>query len=98
MQLETIALDPEAQGGVGSASGLQLLNMDLSRPAGAQDPDAETVQAALAAAKKLTKSEKEEVLQRFVNDGWLKRHPALNGRYCIGVSCQSSMIATGVTM
>jgi hypothetical protein len=34
-QLEAIAVDPDAEGGVGSASGMQLLNMDLSRRAAA---------------------------------------------------------------
>jgi hypothetical protein len=44
-QLEAIAVDPNAEGGVGSVSGTQLLNMDLSRraAAGAQpDDDAAT--------------------------------------------------------
>lgn len=85
LQLEAIACDPTAVAGVGSAPSQQLLNMDLSRPAGNQDPDVDTVQAALAAAKKLTKSEKEETLRQFVMDGWLKYHPTLSGHYCIGV-------------
>eukprot|EP00878_Enallax_costatus_P022109 GHUV01023444.1.p1 GENE.GHUV01023444.1~~GHUV01023444.1.p1 ORF type:complete len:154 (+),score=44.24 GHUV01023444.1:1172-1633(+) len=83
--LQAIACDPDATDGVGSASSLVLLNMDLSRPAGNQDPDAQTVQAALAAARKLTKSEKEAMLRQFVTDGWLRHHPGLSGHYCIGV-------------
>jgi hypothetical protein len=42
-QLEAIAIDPDAEAGVGSASGMQLLNMDLSRQAAsaaAQDDEA----------------------------------------------------------
>lgn len=93
LQLETIACDANAVDGVGSASSLQLLNMDLSRPAGNQDPDSETAKAALAAARKLTKGEKEATLWQLAQEGWLKHHPGRSGHYCIGVSCLPSNLS-----
>lgn len=89
--LEAIAVDPDAQAGVGSASGMQLLNMDLSRraAAGAQQQEDEAADAAQAAAvaalRKLTKGEKEQTLKQLVADGWLRHSTARSGHYCIGV-------------
>jgi hypothetical protein len=53
-QLEAIAVDPNAEGGVGSASGMQLLNMDLSRQAAAaqqQDEAAAAIQVGTFAGR-----------------------------------------------
>lgn len=44
------------------------------------------LQAAIAAAKKLTKTEKEKTLQQLVADGWLRHSQTQSGHYCIGVS------------
>lgn len=46
------------------------------------------VQAAAAAAKKLTKTEKEQTLRQLVADGWLRHSQIQSGHYCIGVSAQ----------
>ncbi|KAF6264679.1 Non-structural maintenance of chromosomes element 1 [Scenedesmus sp. NREL 46B-D3] len=89
--LEAIAVDPNAEAGVGAASGMQLLNMDLSRltAAAAQQQDdaaaAATQAAAVAALRKLTKSEKEHTLKQLVADGWLRHSHTQSGHYCIGV-------------
>eukprot|EP00879_Flechtneria_rotunda_P021175 GHRR01022307.1.p1 GENE.GHRR01022307.1~~GHRR01022307.1.p1 ORF type:complete len:234 (+),score=72.64 GHRR01022307.1:180-881(+) len=83
--LQAIAADPAAEGGVGSASGVQLLNLDLSQPVGLEDLESETVQAAIAAAKKLTKTEKEQTLRQLCSEGWLRHNPTHSGYYYIGV-------------
>lgn len=41
--------------------------------------------AAVAALRKLTKSEKEHTLKQLVADGWLRHSHTQSGHYCIGV-------------
>eukprot|EP00775_Hariotina_reticulata_P011380 gene11380-11529_t len=85
--LETIAADTTAENGVGSAPGIQLLNMDLGRvPAGLDEEGKAAAEAAAAAVKKLTKTDKENTLRQLVTDNWLRHSQQLSGHYCIGVS------------
>lgn len=82
-QLAAIAADPTAQAGVGCASSIALLNMDLSQPIAGQEAT-EAQQAAAAQAKKLTKDNKQQLLAQLVTDGWLQHSSTRSGYICIG--------------
>lgn len=82
-QLAAIAADPTAQAGVGSASSIALLNMDLAQPIAGQEAT-EAQQAAAAQAKKLTKADKERLLGQLVAEGWLQHSSRRSGYFCIG--------------
>ncbi|GBF91049.1 hypothetical protein Rsub_03905 [Raphidocelis subcapitata] len=91
MVMETIALDEAARDGVGSASSIHLLNMEVRPPTATQQQDADAAgvsqapaAAAAAAAVRMTKTAKEAALGKLVADGWLK-HSRGSGAYCLGV-------------
>ena len=83
VQLAAIASDSTAQAGVGSASSIALLNMDLTQPIAGQEAT-EAQQAAAAQAKKLTKGDKERLLGQLVAEGWLQYSSTRSGYFCIG--------------
>lgn len=80
MQLAAIAADPNAEGGVGSASSIALLNMDVSQPIAGQEVT-EAQQAAAAQARKMSKSDRQALLDQLVSEGWLQTR---SGYYYIG--------------
>lgn len=83
-QLAAIAADPTAQAGVGSASSIHLLNMDLSQPVPGQEVTQDAQAAAAAAVKKLSKADKERTLNTLVAEGWLQHSSSRSGYFCIG--------------
>jgi hypothetical protein len=55
-------------------------------PAGLDEEAKATAEAAAAAVRKLTKTDKENTLRQLVTDNWLRHSQQLSGHYCIGVS------------
>lgn len=83
LQLAQIAADPTAVGGVGAAPSMVLLNMDVSQPIAGQEAT-EAQQAAAAQAKKITKTDRQQLLMQLVNEGWLQHSSTRAGYFCIG--------------
>lgn len=83
LQLAAIAADPTAEAGVGVASSIALLNMDLSHPIAGQEAS-EAQQQAATQAKKLSKADKSKFLDQMVSEGWLQHSRTRSGYFCIG--------------
>lgn len=83
LQLAAIAADPTAEGGVGSASSIALLNIDVTQPLSGHEAT-EAQKAAAAQAKKMTKTDRQKLLDQLCAEGWLQHSSSRSGYYCIG--------------
>ncbi|CAL5221945.1 g4221 [Coccomyxa viridis] len=75
--LEGIALDPDAENGVASIGSMDANNLAFTQT--------QATQATQAPATKLSMTEKERLLPKLVEEGWLANVPDRQGTYSIGV-------------
>ncbi|EIE23274.1 hypothetical protein COCSUDRAFT_63630 [Coccomyxa subellipsoidea C-169] len=83
--LEAIAMDQDAEDGVGSVGAVQASNLNFTQTQAFQATQAEGGSQASSQQLKLSMVEKEALLPRLVEEHWLAPSPHRMGYYSIGV-------------